>query len=972
MGIKGKVNTDAREEARINRERQTNPVDVEPGMDDGIGGNGMANSNDPWGTGGDSDPWGTGSSGGGASDPWGTGSGGGASDPWGTTSSSSDPWGSPSGGSDPWGTSTNNGAWGASNNTGMDMFGQPTQSGEPKKEAEDVFFETVGKVCKGFFTFFKDFSGSFSDFDVARRLTMGRASFIAGIIVAILGLVLILLSMGGGLGLGCLVGGLLSAGVGAPLFMFSVDSIRKNGVPDRPEPTTSVENNDALGVTNDNPFGNDTGGWGVSDDTSKDDSGWDSWGESPKEESEGTEWGTDDWGDDDEEEDDEDDDDWGSPIVNGVTNESSKQAMEQNLENLDNNNGMFTRKFLFDKYISVLPNVLPDYNREIIIEQDSTEFDDWDAIVQQSAEIFKTSDKQELPYLVEAKDKTFYILLVVQRQSWLKNIDNLVNEIVNIYRADENGNMDMNIYGTGHTVGDKVYIKIMKSDNCMVSLGDIYSTHESEIVDIKNGIPVVLGLDIEGEPVIVDFLNLNSILVTGMPRSGKSWLIQSVMTQMTMYKKPSELQFYILDPKDKISDFYQMEIPHIRKFVSSDSEILKELRNIVKVEGPRRKKQMGDAGFVNINDYKKANPDLEMPYLYVMIDEVITLSERMDKDTKDEFQGLLMELVSQLPALGIRIMMIPHLVKDKILKKSITDLIPCRVSVRGDVEHIEGSLGVRNFPHALRNQGDMAIKLNNDKAMYVHASILTDSNTGNMELISYMRKLWGKLEPEMMEGSVYNKRHNIIGGTKGKEIDSLLTSFEEKVKTNETEPKVPLNKQSSNGWYDSSEEVDIFSNDTLFSNEPIKAKNTQDSVWANPVGREQPIESFDIEEEGEEELDIFSGSNEKKPLVSVTKTMSKDTTRNKVVVSEIEDTENTLEMTKTFRNTSNKPVTTNPFDIVGKENVVENTSRTTSSGDNDVWNTSLEDEVSIWGTEDSNTKNKKDTDSIDDLDIWGQ
>lgn len=306
----------------------------------------------------------------------------------------------------------------------------------------------------------------------------------------------------------------------------------------------------------------------------------------------------------------------------------------------------------------------------------------------------------------------------------------------------------------------------MKGTTTMVSIKDIYRDVESQIVDNKNYMPIVLGLDVEGNPVVRDFKNVNSILVTGMPRSGKTWFLQSVLSQMTFYLKPSELEIFVLDPKDQISDYRSMKMPHIRKFVSSDDGILNELRNVVKVEGVRRKKVIGDGGFVNIFDFKKKNPDVHMPLLYVVIDEVITLAERMDKDTKAEFQGLLMELVSQLPALGIRIFMIPHVVKDNILKKTITDLIPCRVSVKGDAQHIESSTGMKNFKHKLIHQGDMAVNLGEGESIFIHSAILTDSNEGNQDLFDFLYKFWSKLEPESVKGSYYEAEETRVKSSK--------------------------------------------------------------------------------------------------------------------------------------------------------------------------------------------------------------
>ena len=211
------------------------------------------------------------------------------------------------------------------------------------------------------------------------------------------------------------------------------------------------------------------------------------------------------------------------------------------------------------------------------------------------------------------------------------------------------------------------------------------------------------------------------------------------------------------DPKDDVSDFKDFKLPHVKKFVSGDNNIVKTLNNLVKVEGPRRKKIIGDAGFVNIWDYKEQNPDVKLPIIYVVIDEVVTLASRMDKETNNEFRMLLRELISQLPALGIRAFLIPHVLNNDIIEKKTSDLVPCKISVCGDADHIEKATGSKpkEFPYRLVNKGDMAVKLTGFyNTLYVHGPALTESNPKNKALFDYMRRSWGKLCPEETGDSV--------------------------------------------------------------------------------------------------------------------------------------------------------------------------------------------------------------------------
>jgi S-DNA-T family DNA segregation ATPase FtsK/SpoIIIE len=126
---------------------------------------------------------------------------------------------------------------------------------------------------------------------------------------------------------------------------------------------------------------------------------------------------------------------------------------------------------------------------------------------------------------------------------------------------------------------------------------------------------------------------------------------------------------------------------------------------------------------------------------------------------------MLTVLVSQLPALGIRIFMIPHVIKNDIIAKTTTDLIQCRISVMGSPDHIESTTGTkpREFNIRLSNVGDMAVKIPTVQAhtFFSHGAAITDSNVENNNFFDYLTKLWNKLdgiEPKS-ETTVTNENH---------------------------------------------------------------------------------------------------------------------------------------------------------------------------------------------------------------------
>ena len=626
-----------------------------------------------------------------------------------------------------------------------DMMGTSNQQTQNNGDTEDKIFDAAAKMGKSSVNMFKDLISSFKSFDAEKRATTGRYSMIISGVCLFCSILLLIFGRQS-FGFELLLGSMTAEVSGILLLCFAQSSISKQkSAPAPSQPAQSpapAPAPESTSLSDEDFFADDGCDDGGSDDFFSD---------------------TSDFSAEPEKQEFTDDFSWAEPSEPISEPEPEQPTdIEQAKTDLSSlsDRGIIDRRTLFERANSVLNYINKDFGKHTEIAQGSDLFNTLDSIVQDSAENFRTNSNDELPYLLSAVDTLFYIRLDIHRVKYIKNIEAYTKEIVNIFQYDKNtGKRDERIYGVGDVVGSEMHIKLMKGESVMVSLRDIYATREKDILDLENKMPVVMGIDIEGEPVIRDFKQFNSLLVTGAPRTGKSWFLQAIIWQMMMYYSPDELWFYYFDPKKDLSDFKTAITPHVKKFVTSDDNIIAQLEYIVKVEGPRRKKQIGDAGCVNLDDYKKKYPNNDMPYLYVMIDEVVTLAERMDKDAKANFQGLLMELVSQLPATGIRLFMVPHLVKDNIIKKNITSLIPCRVSVMGNAEHIESSCGVKNFPHPLINKGDTCTVLTGEpKPLFIHGVVLSKSNDENLELFNYLAELWAKICPNSVAGSVYERR----------------------------------------------------------------------------------------------------------------------------------------------------------------------------------------------------------------------
>ncbi|MCA9721799.1 MAG: DNA translocase FtsK, partial [Gemmatimonadetes bacterium] len=83
-------------------------------------------------------------------------------------------------------------------------------------------------------------------------------------------------------------------------------------------------------------------------------------------------------------------------------------------------------------------------------------------------------------------------------------------------------------------------------------------------------LPVALGRDVEGKPVIADLARMPHLLVAGATGSGKSVAINTIITSLIYRYTPRELRLLMIDPKMVELSMYN-ELPHLKHKVVTDN-----------------------------------------------------------------------------------------------------------------------------------------------------------------------------------------------------------------------------------------------------------------------------------------------------------------------------------------------------------------------------------------------------------------
>ncbi|MFT3683975.1 MAG: DNA translocase FtsK 4TM domain-containing protein [Phycisphaerales bacterium] len=207
-------------------------------------------------------------------------------------------------------------------------------------------------------------------------------------------------------------------------------------------------------------------------------------------------------------------------------------------------------------------------------------------------------------------------------------------------------------------------------------------------------LPMFLGKDASGEPLIVDLTKMPHMLIAGTTGSGKSVCMNSILMSFMYTKKPNELKLVLVDPKMvELSQF--KDIPHLMCPVVTEMSKAAAILEWAVRKMDERYELLAEAGCTNVaaynsltfdelkerfnckDDTEAAKIPKKLPYMVFVIDELADLMM-----TNKEVEASIIRLAQKARAVGMHLILATQRPQANVVTGLIKSNMPSRIAFK--------------------------------------------------------------------------------------------------------------------------------------------------------------------------------------------------------------------------------------------------------------------------------------------------
>ncbi len=214
----------------------------------------------------------------------------------------------------------------------------------------------------------------------------------------------------------------------------------------------------------------------------------------------------------------------------------------------------------------------------------------------------------------------------------------------------------------------------------------------------RAALPIALGKDLEGKPIVADLAKMPHLLIAGATGSGKSVCVNTIITSLVYRHTPRTLRFLMVDPKMVELSVYNV-LPHLRHKVITDNRDAAAVLKWAVIEMQERYELLAANGCRNIQDFNRRvqageklqrpkRPDVAfeertytgdvIPYIVVVIDELADLMMTV----QGEVETPLAMLAQKARAIGLHLILATQRPSVNVITGLIKANFPSRIAFR--------------------------------------------------------------------------------------------------------------------------------------------------------------------------------------------------------------------------------------------------------------------------------------------------
>lgn len=245
-----------------------------------------------------------------------------------------------------------------------------------------------------------------------------------------------------------------------------------------------------------------------------------------------------------------------------------------------------------------------------------------------------------------------------------------------------------------------------------------------------------IGRDISGTPIVADLAKMPHVLVAGQTGSGKSVMINTILTSLLYRNSPSDMKLILVDPKRVELKPYD-DIPHLLTPVITEPEKCISALKWATAEMERRYQALADAGKRNIIEYNSLKQEEGMPYIVIVIDELADLMMMAARDV----EALIVRIAQKARAVGIHLVLATQRPSVDVITGLIKANVPCRIAFTTQSQVDSRTIIDQIGAEKLLGEGDMLLLTSEmPKPKRLQGALIGDNETSKvMDFIRMQR-----------------------------------------------------------------------------------------------------------------------------------------------------------------------------------------------------------------------------------------